>query len=113
MLGLDRAWSCGSGSPWFLLYLRLGAELHVFHPLAVALELGQRLPLHALVQLHGLLQRLDPPLQVQLVADFTLVLKKEAERLTCCRRTSGLKPLQKDDHLEEKMNPSEASEKNI
>lgn len=57
------------------VYLSLGAELHVLHPLTVALELGQRLSLHPLVQLHGLLQRLDPPLQVHLIADLALVLE--------------------------------------
>lgn len=56
------------------MYLSLGAELHVLHPLPVALELGQRLPLHPLMELHRLLQRLDAPLQVHLVADLTLVL---------------------------------------
>lgn len=58
------------------VYLSLGAKLHVLHPLPVALELGQRLSLHPLVELHGLLQRLDPPLQVHLVADLTLVLEQ-------------------------------------
>lgn len=57
-------------------YLSLGAKLHVLHPLTVALELSQRLPLHPLVELHGLLQRLDPPLQVHLIADLTLILEQ-------------------------------------
>lgn len=57
-------------------YLRLGAELHVLHPLTVALELSQRLSLHPVVELHGLLQGLDPLLQVHLIADFTLVLRQ-------------------------------------
>lgn len=59
-----------------LVYLSLGAELHVLHPLTVALKLGQRLALHPLVELHGLLQRLDPLLQVHLIADLTLVLRR-------------------------------------
>lgn len=56
------------------IYLSLSAELHVFHPLTVALELGQGLPLHPLVEFHWLLQRLDPLLQVHLIADLALVL---------------------------------------
>lgn len=55
-------------------HLSLRAELHVLHPLTIALELCQRLTLHPLMELHGLLQRLDPPLQVHLIADFRLVL---------------------------------------
>lgn len=58
------------------VYLSLSAKLHVLHPLTVALKLCQRLPLHPLMQLHRLLQRLDPPLQVHLIADLTLVLEQ-------------------------------------
>lgn len=58
------------------VYLRLSAKLHVLHPLTVALKLCQCLPLHPLMQLHRLLQRLDPPLQVHLIADLTLVLEQ-------------------------------------
>lgn len=57
-----------------LRVLRLRAQLHVLHPLTVRLELRQGLALHPLVQLHGLLQGLNPPLQVHLVADLALVL---------------------------------------
>lgn len=60
-----------------LAYLGLRAELHVLHPLTIALELSQRLTLHPLVELHGLLQRLDPPLQVHLIADLRLVLEQK------------------------------------
>ena len=56
------------------VYLSLSAKLHVLHPLTVALELSQRLSLHPLVELHRLLQRLDPPLQVHLITDLALVL---------------------------------------
>ncbi len=57
-----------------LRVLCLCAQLHVLHPLTVRLELRQGLPLHPLVQLHGLLHRLNAPLQVHLVADLALVL---------------------------------------
>lgn len=58
-------------------HLSLRAELHVLHPLTIALELSQCLTLHPLVELHGLLQGLDPPLQVHLIADLRLVLQQK------------------------------------
>lgn len=58
-------------------HLGLRAQLHVLHALTIALELSQGLTLHPLVELHGLLQRLDPPLQVHLVADLRLVLERK------------------------------------
>lgn len=61
-------------------HLSLGAELHVLHPLTIALELSQCLTLHPLMELHGLLQRLDPPLQVHLIADLRLVLEQKQNK---------------------------------
>lgn len=58
-------------------HLSLRAQLHVLHPLTVALKLRQCLTLHPLVELHGFLQRLDPLLQVHLIADLRLVLGKD------------------------------------